>query len=311
LAHAGLSVSWATRQTWTDAPCQFSAAVAFPPAARVRLLEDHENDLAPVQRGEVFGKPTAILRPRHREHPQRPRIGLRIGDEQHLVRPPRRPLRKRHCLAVSRDPSTFREIGGTTSDTVFRAHKTPPRTRSRAAKSPPYPKDGATGDNAVERVVGEAACCQYALVATEVRTKGRHERRWLLAPFLPPIAEGVAERVALQTADMTALPFADNSFDVVLSSLAIHNIRGYAGREQAIREAVRVLRPGGRLMIVDVRANHQHQIQLAQIGMKDVTRRWLGRRVWWNLPMGLTQLVIATKPGYDRTSTELNHRDRM
>ena len=40
------------------------------------------------------------------------------------------------------------------------------------------------------------------------------------------VAEGVADRVELHTADMTALPFEGNSFDLVLSSLAIHNIRG-------------------------------------------------------------------------------------
>ena len=43
------------------------------------------------------------------------------------------------------------------------------------------------------------------------------------------VAEGVADRVELHTADMTALPFADESFDVVASSLAIHNISGAAG----------------------------------------------------------------------------------
>ena len=54
------------------------------------------------------------------------------------------------------------------------------------------------------------------------------------------------------TADMTALPFEDASFDVVLSSVAVHNIKGRAGRDRAIGEAVRVLRPGGRLMIADI-----------------------------------------------------------
>ncbi len=38
--------------------------------------------------------------------------------------------------------------------------------------------------------------------------------------------EGVAGRVELFTADLRTLPFADASFDVVLSSLAIHNIHG-------------------------------------------------------------------------------------
>src|SRR5205085_10830956 len=73
------------------------------------------------------------------------------------------------------------------------------------------------------------------------------------------LAEGVADRVELHTADMTALPFGDDSFDVVVSSLAIHNIPGRAGREKAVSEAVRVLRPGGRLLIADVRGTRPHQ----------------------------------------------------
>jgi arsenite methyltransferase len=110
------------------------------------------------------------------------------------------------------------------------------------------------------------------------------------------IAEGVADRIELHTGDMTALPFADNSFDVIVSSLAIHNISGRAGREKAIDEAVRVLRPGGRLMIADVRGTRQHQAQLAKIGMSDVTRRRLEWRFWWGGPWAATRLVTATKP---------------
>lgn len=104
------------------------------------------------------------------------------------------------------------------------------------------------------------------------------------------VAEGVADRVELRTGDMMALPFEDNSFDLVLSSLAVHNISGRTGREKAISEAVRVLRPGGRLIIVDVRATRQHQEQLARMGMNDVARRWLGLR------FGPVSLVTATKP---------------
>jgi SAM-dependent methyltransferase len=52
--------------------------------------------------------------------------------------------------------------------------------------------------------------------------------------------ENVGDRVEVRTADMTALPLADNSVDLVVSSLAIHNIPAHAGRRQALDEAVRV-----------------------------------------------------------------------
>jgi ubiquinone/menaquinone biosynthesis C-methylase UbiE len=110
------------------------------------------------------------------------------------------------------------------------------------------------------------------------------------------IAEGVADRVELHTGDMTALPLEDNTFDVVVSSLAIHNISGSSGREKAVHEAVRVLRPGGRLLIADIRATGQHQAQLAKLGMNDVARRRLGWQFWWGGPWGATRLVTATKP---------------
>jgi arsenite methyltransferase len=110
------------------------------------------------------------------------------------------------------------------------------------------------------------------------------------------VAEGVADRVELSTGDMTALPFEDSSFDLVVSSMAVHNIPDRAGREKAIDEAVRVLRPGGRLVLVDVRATGQHQVQLLRIGMSSVSRRGLGWRFWWSGPLAVTGIVTATKP---------------
>jgi SAM-dependent methyltransferase len=48
--------------------------------------------------------------------------------------------------------------------------------------------------------------------------------------------EGVSDRVRIETADMRALPFSDATFDLVVSSLAIHNIRSNADRKRAIAE---------------------------------------------------------------------------
>ena len=63
---------------------------------------------------------------------------------------------------------------------------------------------------------------------------------------------GVADRITLETGDMTRLPYEDASFDLVTASISIHNIPNAEGRRRAVSEALRVLRPGGRLVIADM-----------------------------------------------------------
>ena len=54
--------------------------------------------------------------------------------------------------------------------------------------------------------------------------------------------EDVGDRVDVRTADMRELPFPDASFEVVVSSAAIHNLYKAGDRQKAIREIARVLR---------------------------------------------------------------------
>ena len=108
-------------------------------------------------------------------------------------------------------------------------------------------------------------------------------------------AEGVADRVEVRTADMTALPFQNASFDVIVSSIAIHKT-GRLGRDKTIEEAVRVLRPGGRLMIADLLATRQYLARLNELGMTNLERINLGWRMWWTGPWLSTHLVMASKP---------------
>ncbi|HEX5506684.1 MAG TPA: class I SAM-dependent methyltransferase [Thermomicrobiales bacterium] len=109
-------------------------------------------------------------------------------------------------------------------------------------------------------------------------------------------AEGVAGRVALETADMRALPFADGTFDLVVSSLAIHNIPAAPERAKAVAEAARVLKPGGRVVIADIRAADEYAAELRRLGLRDVALRPLGWRFWYGGPWVAARLVTATKP---------------
>lgn len=109
--------------------------------------------------------------------------------------------------------------------------------------------------------------------------------------------EGVdARRIELVTADMRDIPLPDASCDLVLSSLAIHNIPSAAGRAQAIDEAVRLLKPGGRLMIVDIRATSVYAEQLRQHGMARVRQDNLGWRFWYGSPFVAAKSVSGEKP---------------
>lgn len=55
----------------------------------------------------------------------------------------------------------------------------------------------------------------------------------------------------LRAGDSRALPFADGTFDVVLCMHALHHLGGVAGIRAALVEATRVLKPGGRLALID------------------------------------------------------------
>ncbi len=109
------------------------------------------------------------------------------------------------------------------------------------------------------------------------------------------LLEGVSDRVQIETEDMCALPFPDSSFDLVVSSLAIHNLRSNADRKRAIKEGFRVLKPGGRIVIADIRATALYEEELLALGASNVERRRLGWRFWWGNPIASTSLLTASK----------------
>jgi SAM-dependent methyltransferase len=96
---------------------------------------------------------------------------------------------------------------------------------------------------------------------------------------------GVAERVEVKDADALQLPFEDASFDVAISSLVIHNIPSRQGRQQAIREIARVLKPGGRVALLDLRHTSDYVRVLRECGLLDTRRARVGFFLTWLFPL--------------------------
>jgi SAM-dependent methyltransferase len=102
--------------------------------------------------------------------------------------------------------------------------------------------------------------------------------------------EGVTNRVRLCDGDARALPFADASFDVVVSSLAIHNIATLSGRTQALQEIARVVKSGGRIAIIDISRTDEYARVLHEAGFLDVQQS--GRSFMFLIP---TRILAATR----------------
>jgi ubiquinone/menaquinone biosynthesis C-methylase UbiE len=82
--------------------------------------------------------------------------------------------------------------------------------------------------------------------------------------------EGVAERVEVRDGDARRLPFPDGTFDVVVSKTVLHNIYSRAERRRAVGEIARVLKPGGRLLIADIRHTREYERVLRDHGWTEI-----------------------------------------
>ena len=91
-----------------------------------------------------------------------------------------------------------------------------------------------------------------------------------------------SDRISIETGDARTLPFPDATFDIVLSMTAIHNIKDKAGRRLAIKEAMRVLKPGGQAAIFDIFGAGRYANWMIEEGMQDVKKS--GPILLWLVP---------------------------
>lgn len=96
-------------------------------------------------------------------------------------------------------------------------------------------------------------------------------------------AERLADRLAWVTGDAMALPFADASFDRYTISFGIRNVTRIP---DALAEAYRVLKPGGRLMV----------LEFSQLPVPAM--QWAYDRYSFNVIPPLGQLVAGDRDSY-------------
>lgn len=72
--------------------------------------------------------------------------------------------------------------------------------------------------------------------------------------------KGLDRIITLQEGDSEALPFADNSFDAVMCA---YGVRNFENLEAGLREMHRVLRPGGKLAVLEF--SHPQQFPVKQL----------------------------------------------
>lgn len=95
-----------------------------------------------------------------------------------------------------------------------------------------------------------------------------HSRRYVCVDASPRVVAAASERlrpfanVEVREGDMHALPFADESFDLVV---LMHALTYAAKPAQAVAEAARVLRRGGRLLLSSL-ARHEHRAVVEAYG---------------------------------------------
>jgi ubiquinone/menaquinone biosynthesis C-methylase UbiE len=74
------------------------------------------------------------------------------------------------------------------------------------------------------------------------------------------------QEVDFQTGVIEALPFSDGTFDVVLSSLMFHHLPPDL-KQRGLAEIYRVLKPGGRLIVVDMKRPTTLPQRLAMVAL--------------------------------------------
>ncbi len=103
--------------------------------------------------------------------------------------------------------------------------------------------------------------------------------------------EGVIDKVEIMNQNILKTVFSDNSFDVIVSNLCLHNIYSKVGREAACKEIARIIKPGGTVILSDYKNNAQIAGFLLDAGLTQKTKT---TSFWDVFPPLTTQKFVKT-----------------
>lgn len=105
----------------------------------------------------------------------------------------------------------------------------------------------------------------YGIDIWSLKDQSRNSKEELLKNA---IIEGTENKLEIVNGDMRDMPFEDNYFDVVISSLAIHNIENKDERKKALNEIARITKVNGKIAILDLANIQEYAHSLKENGFK-------------------------------------------
>jgi ubiquinone/menaquinone biosynthesis C-methylase UbiE len=131
----------------------------------------------------------------------------------------------------------------------------------------------ATGDGFLTNILSEILSPKSSLCSIEIDIKMIRKTKERLG----------GQRVALIEADFSFLPFSNEIFDTFVSESTFHELQiGFGEASRSLMEIVRVLKSGGKLIIIDKLATERKDLTEYQLELleHDVSQELANRRLW-------------------------------
>ncbi|MGD0451841.1 MAG: class I SAM-dependent methyltransferase [Candidatus Bathyarchaeia archaeon] len=87
--------------------------------------------------------------------------------------------------------------------------------------------------------------------------------------------ENVADRVSFRQGNLLKIPFPDSSFDLVTAGSVLHELHGDELRLQSLREIMRVLKPGGKFISVEMLRDRRMKVAFLLFSCV-----WMSKMYW-------------------------------